>query len=56
MTRDDQRKIPYACDDKEWVGYDDVLSLPQMIKGRSHMPVMTRNGLVMMMYLVSMRR
>ena len=31
MTRDDQRKIPYACDDKEWVGYDDVLSLYEKV-------------------------
>ncbi|XP_072043496.1 chitotriosidase-1-like [Amphiura filiformis] len=27
VTRDDQRKIPYACDNTEWVGYDDVMSL-----------------------------
>ncbi len=31
VTWDDVRKVPYGCDSKHWVGYDNELSLYEKV-------------------------
>ena len=45
VTWDDARKVPYGCDSKHWVGYDNELSLYEKVRGVI-MAIMSKSSIV----------